>query len=95
MEQDCILEVGIDKKGRLYLKPSLIKFPQIYREAMEVHWSESSACLYGAKPRNWEYINWYSQIIKAAKEQSCCLILTDKTLWVNIPSQLKLEISEF
>ncbi|MGA9572806.1 MAG: hypothetical protein WBS20_02540 [Lysobacterales bacterium] len=92
MEQDEILEIGIDEDERLYIKPSSNSFPYIYREAMEVHWDTKGMFLYSPKPRKWSYLDWYGQIIKAAKEQSCSLVLSDKTVWVNMPASLKNEI---
>jgi len=92
MEEDKIIEIGIDKEERLYIKPASKTFPYIYREAMEVHWDNEKAFLYTPKPKQWTYLNWYNQIIKAAKEQSCKLQLTTATLWVNIPEKLKNEI---
>lgn len=38
MTQDDIIEIGIDKSDRLYIKPKTEKFSMIYRSAAEVHW---------------------------------------------------------
>ena len=92
MQQDQIKEIGIDDKGRLYVKPRLKKFTYIYREAMEVHWDEDGKYLFSPKPREWSYLDWFKQIISAAKEQSCSLIITEDTIWVNIQNSLKAEI---
>ncbi len=93
-EQDEIIEIGIDEKARLYLKPLSKTFPFIYREAMEVHWDEGGNFLYGPKPRGWTYVEWYNQIIKAAKMQSCILVITGETQWVDIPDELQSAIIE-
>jgi len=37
MKVDEIIEIGIDKLERLYLKPKNEAFPLIYRTATEVH----------------------------------------------------------
>ena len=92
MQKDQIKEIGIDDKGRLYVKPRLMKFPYIYREAMDVHWDEEGKHLFSPKPREWRYLDWFKQIISAAKEQSCTLVITEDTIWVNIQNSLKLEI---
>ena len=92
MQQDQIKEIGIDDKGRLYVKPLSKKFPYIYREAMEVHWDADGNFLYSPKPREWRYLDWFKQIIDAAKKQSCDLIPIESTIWVNIPDSLKAEI---
>ena len=92
MQQDNIEEIGIDDKGRLYVKPLSMKFPYIYREALEVHWDGDGNFLYSPKPREWSCLDWFKQIIDAAKVQSCSLIITEDTTWVNIPVSLKKEI---
>lgn len=92
MDRDSIRELGIDSEGRLYLVPESRKFPYIYREAMEVHWDSELGRLYGAKPRKWNYQQWYTQILSAAKEQSCILFLSENTTWVNVPEAVKASI---
>ena len=92
MNSDTVEEIGIDSEERLYLKPLSVKFQYIYREAMEVNWCDENNFLYSPKPREWSYLDWYKQIIKAAKEQSCNLQITNQTKWVNIPEKLKNEI---
>jgi len=94
MENDKLAEIGIDKENRLYLKPFSVKFPYIYREAMEVHWDGKNCVLYSPKPKEWSYLDWFNQIMRAAKEQSCCLEITTETRWANIPDSLKTEILE-
>ena len=94
MEIDNILEIGINTDGSLYLKPASLKFPYIYREAMEVNWNEKENCLYTSKPKKWSYYEWYKQIQSAVKEQSANLIITKETEWVNISEELKNEIIE-
>jgi hypothetical protein len=93
MNKDKIKEIGIDELERLYVTPQVETFPFMYREAMEVHWDEKHKCLYAPKPREWSRLDWFKQIISAAKEQGCKLQITDETAWVNIPSELKSEIT--
>lgn len=96
MNHDNILEIGINENEGLYIKPATAMFPYIYREAIEVHWNEINNYLYGPKPKKWTHLDWYKQIQSGAKIQSYDLLITEKTLWVNIPEKLKLEImSEF
>jgi len=94
MENDNILEIGINSDEGLYLKPTSLEFPYMYREAMEVHWNEKENYLYSPKPKKWSYCEWYKQIQAAAKEQSANLIITKETEWVNISEELKNEILE-
>ena len=92
MERDEIIEIGIDDKERLYLKPASKAFPYIYREAAEVHWDSKENFLYSPKPREWSYLDWYKHIIKIVSGLSCELFITDNTHWVNIPVNLKAQI---
>lgn len=94
MEIDNIIEIKIDNQGRLVIKPEKKEFNYIYRAAMEVNWDDKNKFLYSPKPREWGYLNWYQQILKATfSEYKCKLIITDKTSWINIPKELKEEIS--
>ena len=95
MEKDSITEVGIDEKGRLYIMPLKLKFPFIYREAMEIHWDDSANYLYAPPPLRSQLATpswWFFQIISAAKEQSCELQLEPNTKWNNVPPDIKKEI---
>jgi len=90
--EDIIQEIGIDTEERLYVKPSHETFPMIYREAMEVHWSSEHCYLYGAKSRKWGYLEWFQQIIRAASEQGCKLVVPQNVSWVNVPGDLQKQI---
>jgi hypothetical protein len=46
MTMDRIDEIGIDPGGRLYVKPVSASFPDVYREAMEVHWDPTGGFLH-------------------------------------------------
>ena len=59
---------------------------------MEVHWDNDGKYLFSPKPREWSYLDWFKQIIAAAKEQSCSLIFNEDTIWANIQNCLKAEI---
>lgn len=87
--QDFISEIGIDGNGRLYVTPSTIQFPFIYREAMQVQWNAKSNRLYSPAPHQWSYLQWFEQIIRAASEQGCQLLITNDTTWKNIPTDLQ------
>ncbi|WP_136678471.1 hypothetical protein [Neptunomonas sp. XY-337] len=90
---DLIEEIGIDKEERLYVKPYNESFPFIYREGMEVHWNEEFGYLYGAKPRKWSYLEWFNQIISAASQQGCMLLVSPSVIWVNVPAALQQKIT--
>jgi len=51
MTIDKILEIGIDHKERLFIKPGKERFTLIYRTASEVHWDSNGLFLYSPKPR--------------------------------------------
>ena len=89
MERDEIIEIGIDNKERLYLKPLSKKFPYIYREAAEVNWDPKGNLLYSPKPREWSYLDWYKHIVDVAASQACELFLSHNTNWINIQDELK------
>jgi hypothetical protein len=92
--QDEIIEVGIDKNERLFIRPKNERFTLIYRTATEVHWDEKELFLYSPKPREWNYYDWFKHIIDAANlECNCKLILTHRTIWTNIPDNLKKQIT--
>lgn len=95
MQKDKIINIEIDNSGRLHIKPEKEKFIMIYRTATEVHWDERKLTLYSPKPRDWSYLDWYKHIVKVAETE--CLVklqLTDITVWINIPIDLKNEITK-
>lgn len=96
MTIDKILEIGIDNKERLFIKPDKERFTLIYRTATEVHWDNNGLFLYSPKPREWTYFEWFRQITDVTEtECNCKLILTDQTLWTNISDELKQQIIEY
>jgi hypothetical protein len=76
-----IAEIGIDEAERLYVKPVSGDFSHIYPAAMEVHWSPQEKSLYSPKPREWSYLNWYVQILYAAKDEyGILLVITEEPI---------------
>lgn len=93
--QDEIIEVGIDKDERLFIRPKSERFALIYRTATEVNWDEKELFLYSPKPREWSYYDWFRHIIDVAnKECNSKLVLTHRTIWTNIDLNLKKQIIE-
>jgi hypothetical protein len=92
MKTDNIKEIRIDDLGRLCIFPKKEKFTMIYRSAAEVHWDNNDFFLYSPKPREWSYYDWYKQIINIVNEYGCNLLLTNDTLYINIPDLLKQQI---
>lgn len=90
---DQILEIGIDAQERLYIKPSTARFDLIYRTATEVHWDTKGLFLFSPKPREWTYLDWYKHIVYVVNDECGYeLILSEETIWANIPDALKHEI---
>ena len=95
MTTDKILEIGIDEKERLYIKPEKVHFTLIYRTATEVHWDNNEKFLYSPKPREYTYSDWFRHITGVTEtECNCKLVLTDQTKWINISDELKRQIIE-
>jgi radical SAM superfamily enzyme YgiQ (UPF0313 family) len=92
-KRDEIIEIGIDDKERIFLKPKNERFSMIYRTATEVHWDDRGLFLYSPKPREWDNYDWYRHIVDVIdKECNCKLILTRRTTWTNVPNDLKKQI---
>ena len=95
MTTDGIVEIGIDSKGRLYIKPEKERFTLIYRTATEVHWDNNGLFLFSPKTRDWTYLYWYRHIIGVTEtECNCRLILTEQTIRTNIPDELMKQINK-
>ena len=95
IKQDRILVVKIDELGKLHIKPEVEIFSMIQRTATEVHWNIDKLTLYSPKPRDWNYLDWYLHIINVVKKE--CFVnlnLTSDTEWINIPNELKIDISK-
>ena len=93
MTTDKILEIGIDDKERLFVKPKTENFEFIYRDASGVNWDINGQFLYSPKPTEMTYFDWFRQIILATKgEYGCELKITSETNWTNIPNELKNQI---
>jgi len=95
MTTDTIAEISIDASGRLHVRPTRSAFPYVWRAGMEVSWSERSSTLRSPLPRAWSYVDWYRQIVAAAKvEYGYTLVLAPDTRWINVPAELQEAIVE-
>ena len=96
MRDDTIKKVEIKDDGRLCVWPSNVQFEYIYRSSMEVHWDIEERYLYGPKPREWSYLDWFTRIVTAAMfEYEVRLKTNHKTKWINIESHLMSEIVSY
>ncbi|WP_414692250.1 hypothetical protein [Pedobacter sp. CFBP9032] len=95
MKTDVIIEICIDSQERLCIKPSTARLVLIYRTATEVHWDANGHFLFSPKPREWTYLDWYIHINEVvSNECHYKLVLSDETIWTNIPEKLKRQIIE-
>ena len=94
MTEEAITEVGIDDQGRLYVRPSNTSFDYVYRAGMEIYWDADRQRLYSPKPREWDHLRWFDQIVAAAAgEYGVRLTLGPETSWSNVPDRLRTAIS--
>ena len=97
--EDEIVEIGIDREGKLYVRPKNENktFPYIWRAGLEINWDPARGVIYGAKPRNLElrlpYTGWFRHILMAAEgECGVRLSFTAQTKWTDIPDALRSEL---
>lgn len=94
-DKDNIIEIGIDDKDGIYIKPENAKFPLIFRSASGVHWDDRKNILYTTNQSGWTHLEWYKQIIGVIRDEyNYEFLLTDKTIWTNVSNELKKEIIE-
>lgn len=92
MKRDIVARIEIDSEGRLHVVPASETFPYIWREAMEVHWDTDRRSLYGPPPRDWSRAQWLRQILDAAREQGCELLITEETEWSGVEPAVTAEM---
>ena len=95
IEKDNIIEIGIDDQIGIYVKPETAKFAHIWRSASGVQWDDKKNILCTTNQSGWTHLQWYKQIVGAVlDEYGYELSLTDKTIWTDIPDDLKRSIIE-
>jgi len=96
MESDEIIEIGINRSNQIYVKPKSHNFSQIYRAAREVNWDRLNSYLHSPSDlKNWNHFKWFRHIIFVIKtEANCNLLITEKTIFINIPEELIVEITK-
>ena len=96
MEIESLSLIEILENGEMFLvlasggKPS---YQYIYREAAEVYWDNERKAFKAPVPREWSHSDWYQHIIKVTTNIGITLVLTKDTNWVNVPAEIKDEIS--
>lgn len=90
MNTDNIKEISINSLDRLCIYPEKEFFTLIWRSATEIHWDNNKSFLYSPKPREWSYFDWFKHITSVIRDEyNCDLLLTENTLWENIPDYLR------
>ncbi|MCH5719828.1 hypothetical protein [Niabella hibiscisoli] len=85
-----IAEIGINAQGQLFIRPDQMSFEQIHSADPLIHWDAVNQWLYIPKPGPWPQLGWFRYIIKQCKRKyHCHLELTGRTIWTNIPDELK------
>ena len=57
---------------------------------MGVGWDEKEKRLFSPKPKEWTYVDWFTQIIwAAADEYGIWLRLTPDTVWLGVSDELR------
>lgn len=93
MAIEGIAEVGLDRDGRLFVRPRQGAYPMVYRAGMQVYWDEHHARLFSPKPIEWSYLDWYKQIIAAVRsEYGVVLRIDGGTIWTDVSDALQSEI---
>ena len=92
MKSAAISRVEINARGQLHIVPVGCEFPYIYREAMEVNWATATRSLFSPVPREWSYVDWYRQILSAARKQGVQLTPDAATEWAGIDPDLRAQM---
>lgn len=93
MPEEAIAEVGIDKNGKLFVKPSQTSFDFIYRAGKEIGWDGTKRRLFSPTPNQRTYHQWFNQVLAAVVgEYGLVLRINSDTVWTNMPYDLKTEI---
>jgi hypothetical protein len=94
LKTETIVEVGMDDERRVFVRPAVGDFEQVYRAAMEVYWDRSTSRLsHPRPPKDWTPAQWFQQIVAAvADEYGVHLKLTNGTIWVGVPPEVRAEI---
>jgi hypothetical protein len=95
MNIEIISEIWTDN-DRINVKPIKKSFEFIWRDASGIAWDDSKKLLHNKEMKEWNYYNWFQQIIFATlSEYGCLLIVTSNTNYRNISDELKNEIIMF
>lgn len=96
MDIEEIAKIEILENGEMFVlltsggKPM---YQYIYREAAEVYWDHQVKGFKAPTPGKWNHSEWFNQIVSVvASGLGVTLKLSNATIWVNVPEQIKAEI---
>ena len=96
MRDEAIIEVGVDTRGRLFVRPADTAFNKIFRAAMGVDWDDQMEVLVSPEPREWSLARWFEQILAAAADEyGVALKITPLTKWSSVAPELQRDIDVF
>lgn len=69
MKKITIDKVSVQEDGKLRIYPHIASpdYQYIYREACEVYWDQREKCFFSPVPREWDYKDWFGQIVCVAR----------------------------
>lgn len=69
MKKILIDKVSIQEDGKLRIYPQVTSsdYQYIYREASGVYWDQSEKCFFSPVPKEWDYKDWFGQIVCIAR----------------------------
>lgn len=97
MKKATVVRIEINADGRILVYPDRHDptFQYVYRAGAEVSWDAAAKAFSGQSPRTWSYIDWYRNIVSAARSECGVeLVVSAETRWINVPVDLMHEIAE-
>ena len=88
-------KVEIDSSGRLLIAPPAgSDYTHVYRDATGVFWTRDGTNLSSPIPRDWTLLQWFECIYCSVRsEYGDTLEISPRTRWVNVPSELREQIT--
>ena len=94
MNKELIYKIFIDDDSKLHLVLPNEDLSMIYRFAKGIYWDSEYSSLHFIEKKEWSYLDWYKHILKVVKENcSLDLYASDETIWENIPTEIRIEIT--
>ena len=97
MKKISIDKVSFQEDGKLRIYPQVASsgYQYIYREACEVYWDQSEKCFFSPVPREWDYKDWFGQIVCVARNGlGIILNLSRKTEFISDDPKFKTDMIE-